>query len=331
MITAAVSMPPRLRRWQERRRRTGSLCLRQPGLLRRAIASTQGTALGPLVTPQTFELSTLGETLASGHREYEDGPSFFAHFHGRLTLDHLRGRDVLDLGCGYGGRTVYYAREGQVHEIHGIDISEEVMRRCALLARDLGAPRARFEMGRAEALPYGDASFDVVLSYDVLEHVEDPATALLEIARVLRPGGAAWLVFPSYLGAFSSHLDYLTRIPALHRVFDPLTIIEVINEFLAAEPERLGVALQPPPRMTPVGREALPSLNGMSAREAMQYVRRSGLEIAYQCVAPLTHSLIRHLCARHVSRPPSYFAKRLGLPDLLISSLALGLRKPLDP
>lgn len=331
MITATISVLPRLRHWQERRRRTGSLCVRQPGLLRQAIASTQGTVLGPLVTPQAFELSTPGEDLASGHREYEDGPSFFAHFHGRLTLDDLRGRDVLDLGCGYGGRTVYYAREGRVREIHGIDISEEVMRRCALLARELRAPRARFEMGRAEALPYGDGSFDLVLSYDVLEHVEDPATSLLEIARVLRPGGAAWLVFPSYLGALSSHLDYLTRIPALHRVFDPLTIIEVVNEFLDSEPERLGVGLQPPPRMTPVGREALPSLNGMCAREAMQYVDRSGLGIAYQNVAALAHPLSRHLCLRAISHPLGYVANKWGLPDLLISSLSLGLRKPLDP
>lgn len=329
--TAAISVPSRLRRWQERRRRTDSLCLRQPALLRRVIAATQETILGPLVTPQTFELSTPGAALASGRREYEDGPSFFAHFHGRLTLEDLRGRDVLDLGCGYGGRTAYYAREGQVREIHGIDISEQMVHRCALLARELGVPRARFETGRAEALPYGDASFDLVLSYDVLEHVEDPATSLLEIARVLRPGGAAWLVFPSYLGALSSHLDYLTRIPALHRVFDPLTIIEVVNEFLAAEPERLGVALQPPPRMTPVGREALPSLNGMCAREATQYVHRSGLVIAHQFVAPIAHPLSRHLCLRAISRPLGYVADRRGLPDLLISSLSLGLRRPLNP
>jgi ubiquinone/menaquinone biosynthesis C-methylase UbiE len=329
-MSASISVRPQLARWRERRRRTGSLCLRQTSLLRRAIAATQGTALGPYVTPQTFELSTSGEALASGRREYEDGPSFFSHFYGRLTLDDLRERDVLDLGCGYGGRTVYYAREGQVHDIHGIDISQEVVRRCSLLARELGAPQARFETGRAEALPYDDASFDLVLSYDVLEHVEDPATSLLEIARVLRPGGAAWLIFPSYLGALSSHLDYLTMIPALHRVFDPQTIIEVVNEFLSAEPERLGVALQPPPRMTPVGREALPSLNGMCAREAMQYVLRSGLEIAYQRVTPITYPDSRYLCARVVSGPLGYLAEKWGLPDLLIARLSLGLRKPIS-
>jgi SAM-dependent methyltransferase len=297
-------------------------------LLRRAIAVMQGTALGPFTTPQTCELSTSGDALASGRREYADGPSFFAHFHGRFALDDLRGRDVLDLGCGYGGRTVYYARQGHVREVQGIEVTEEVVRRCSRFAQELGAPQARFKVGRAEALPYGDASFDLVLSYDVLEHVEDPARSLLEIARVLRPGGAAWLVFPSYLGALSSHLDYLTRIPALHRIFDPVAIVEVVNEFLSAEPERLGVALQPPPRTTPVGRETLPSLNGMCAREAMRYVRLTGLEVVYEHIVPIAHPLSPHPWVRTLSRPLGYVAEKRWLPELLIRNLSLGLRKP---
>jgi SAM-dependent methyltransferase len=234
----------------------------------------------------------------------------------------------LDLGCGYGGRTVFYAREGGTRAIHGLDITDEVIRRCRLLAAELDAPHTQFEVGRAEHLPYPAASFDLVLSYDVLEHVDDPRSAMQEIARVLRPGGEAWLVFPTYLGALSAHLDYLTRLPALHRIFDPETIIDVVNEFLVAEPERLGVAVQPRPRVTPVGREVLPSLNGMNVSEALQYVDEARLEITFRRIAPIFHPFSGRRWARALSGPLGYLAERRLLPDLLVWNIALGLRRP---
>jgi SAM-dependent methyltransferase len=200
--------------------------------------------------------------------------------------------------------------------------------RCKRLRDELHAPQVSFEVGWAENLPYRDASFDVVVSYDVLEHVQDPAKSFLEIARVLREGGEAWLVFPSYLGALSAHLDYLTKLPALHRIFDPEVIISVVNEFLAAEPERYGTNLQPPPRMTPVGREALPSLNGMSLREAMLYVDRSGLEITWRRVTPMFRPESPRRWARFLSPPFSYLADRGFLPEILALNIVLGLRKP---
>jgi SAM-dependent methyltransferase len=54
-------------------------------------------------------------------------------------------------------------------------------------------------------LPIADASFDVVTSLDTLEHIEDDAAALAEIARVLRPGGYALLTVPAHPWMFSAH------------------------------------------------------------------------------------------------------------------------------
>lgn len=112
-----------------------------------------------------------------------------------------------------------------------------------------GCSNVFFDLGAAESLPYDDGAFDVVASFDVLEHVVDPFAALREIARVLRPGGRAYLVYPTYLGARSSHLDYVTRVPALHRVFDPEVIVTVVNSILMEDPAPFGIARQPTPRI----------------------------------------------------------------------------------
>ena len=63
-------------------------------------------------------------------------------------------------------------------------------------------------VGACEALPFADASFDTVLSHEVLEHVEDDAISLAEIARVLRPGGRLILFLPNRLYPFETHGHY---------------------------------------------------------------------------------------------------------------------------
>jgi SAM-dependent methyltransferase len=297
--------------------------------VRKLIALTEGTPLGPYVTPQTFELSAAGgDSLAAGRAEHADGPRFFSHFAGRLTPEDLRGQDLLDLGCGYGGRTVYYAQRCGASAVEGVEITSAVVERCERLAAALGADNARFRVGFAERLPFDSDRFDGVLSYDVLEHVQDPAAAFTEVARVLRPGGMAWLAFPSYLGARSSHLDYITRLPALHRVFDPDTLVRVVNEFLERQPSRYGVQPQPPPAVGVLGHRTLPTVNGMTRHEALALSDRAGLILRHEELVPVVHSGLGIPGSRLADRVLRAALRRSLLPELVVGSVALVLEKP---
>jgi SAM-dependent methyltransferase len=105
---------------------------------------------------------------------------------------------ILDAGCGTGGNALALARLGAVT---GVDLHP----RAIALARQRGLPR----LARAsiEALPFPSASFDAVVSVDVLYHqaVADDAAALGELARVCRPGGVVVLWLPAYETLRSSH------------------------------------------------------------------------------------------------------------------------------
>jgi 2-polyprenyl-6-hydroxyphenyl methylase/3-demethylubiquinone-9 3-methyltransferase len=91
---------------------------------------------------------------------------------------------VLDLGCGAG----FLANDLALrrHRVVGLDASPESL---AVAAAHDGTRRVRYELGDARALPYRDASFDVVCAMDFLEHVEQPERVVAEAARVLVPGG----------------------------------------------------------------------------------------------------------------------------------------------
>jgi SAM-dependent methyltransferase len=292
------------------------------------IRASQRTRLGPSITPQTYELLSSDERLASGRCEYDDGPSFFRHFDGSLGADDLAGLRILDIGCGYGGRTVYYAKDCRADHVVGIEIIAEVVRRCQSLAEALACTNASFQVAFAEDLPFADGSFDAVISYDVLEHVVDPFEAIAEIARVLRPGGRGWLVFPTYLGARSSHLDYLTRVPALHRIFDPHVIVSVVNEFLREDPSRFGTRPQPPPSISSLGRLTLPTLNGLTLTEAREAVQRTGLSLAHAVLTPIIHERLPLPGARPAAAMLRLWAQRQRFPELLIGNIAFTVVKP---
>ncbi|MGA7428490.1 MAG: class I SAM-dependent methyltransferase [Rhodoplanes sp.] len=112
----------------------------------------------------------------------------------KSVVPSLAGIRILDVGCGSGGLARLLAEEGA--EVTGIDPNPQ-----ALTAARTLAPAARFEEASAEALPFEDAAFDVVLVVNALHHVPLDAMdrALAEAARVARPGG--WLIVLEPLAA----------------------------------------------------------------------------------------------------------------------------------
>jgi SAM-dependent methyltransferase len=102
----------------------------------------------------------------------------------------LPGRRVLDLGSGMGGTSVALGLAGAAPLAFEYNRAYCDIIRLRAGRYDLSLPVVN---GAGERLPFGDASFDLVIAWDVVEHVQNPALLLAELARVLRPGGRALL------------------------------------------------------------------------------------------------------------------------------------------
>jgi ubiquinone/menaquinone biosynthesis C-methylase UbiE len=109
------------------------------------------------------------------------------------------GASVLELGCGKAEKTRLLAETGRLKEIVALEV-DDIQHRRNLQISDL--PKVQFRRGGAEAIPADDSSFDIVLMFKSLHHVpmEHMDAALGEIARVLKPGGLAWISEPVYAG-----------------------------------------------------------------------------------------------------------------------------------
>ena len=105
-------------------------------------------------------------------------------------LPHLRpGQRLLDVGCGPGTITADLALLVAPGEVVGIDAAADVVAQAQEHARGLGVENLRFEVADLFALGFPDASFDVIHLHQVLQHLEDPVAALVELRRVLDPDG----------------------------------------------------------------------------------------------------------------------------------------------
>lgn len=99
--------------------------------------------------------------------------------------------DLVDIGCGPGAQALLWAAGG--HRAIGIDISAPLIEVARQRAAEAGANDARFQVGSATSLELPDASADVVLVSELLEHLPDWQSCVDEATRVLRPGGVIYL------------------------------------------------------------------------------------------------------------------------------------------
>jgi len=119
----------------------------------------------------------------------------------------LAGKRILDAGCGLGMYVRAFLRFSD--EVYGVDIDPE---KVAEASRELprygrGTPRPYY-VASAEALPFPDSFFDVVLSNEVLEHLGDDRKSVAEACRVLKPGGRLVIFVPNRLWLFETHGIY---------------------------------------------------------------------------------------------------------------------------
>ena len=143
----------------------------------------------------------------------------------------FQGKDVLDLGCGIGGKTVYYALQSGARKVIGVDVVERFVRLAQEFAESQQASACvEFRVNARETLNLDSNTMDVIISNDAMEHVEAPRQILRECYRVLKPGGVVCLDFgPLYYSHNGAHIYDYINIPWCQLLFSQDTLIGAIK------------------------------------------------------------------------------------------------------
>ena len=144
---------------------------------------------------------------------------------GELIARFVRGRRLLDAGCGNGWVSRFFRQRG--YRVTGVDVSDHVLKMNRLYSRLSRTRPIKIVKASLVSLPFRPASFDTIVAAEVLEHLHAAALkkALAEFKRVLAPGGVVIVTVPTPLYSFvydrlfhrlthGSNIDYATRVAA---------------------------------------------------------------------------------------------------------------------
>ena len=115
-------------------------------------------------------------------------PGGAGEVHEALLGIGIRGKRILDFGCGIGGPSFVLAAGGAA-EVIGIDVEPQLVARATVSAERLGLGNVSFQCVEPGPLGFADQSFDMVFSKEALLHIPDREAIFRDIARLLKTAG----------------------------------------------------------------------------------------------------------------------------------------------
>jgi SAM-dependent methyltransferase len=163
------------------------------------------------------------ETGATAHYTLDNCLTFPRKVFGNFD-EWVRGRMVLDHGCGYGWQSVAMRRQSGAAGVFGLDIGEDRISHGRALARQNGCEGSvRFGYRVPDEM---DGKFDVVISISAFEHYADPEGELEKMRRQLRPGGVILLAFAEpWWSPYGSHFQGYAKLPGTNLPFPWLNVL----------------------------------------------------------------------------------------------------------
>ena len=277
-----------------------------------------------------------GDALAYAKWEFgraADSLACYAPFY--TPGDILFRKKVLDVGCGAGGKSIYYAEKWSA-DVTGVDLLEKYREQAEAFAmrRRIGSdpeeagssdpyrldqtPRGSFRFICCDAADTGfpSESYDTIIMNDAFEHLADPEAVLAECARLLKPGGRVFINFPPYGHPYGEHLSDLIGIPWVHKLFPEQQCLEAYRT-LAEQLDADGSAKK---HDTPFHSENRPSVSG---------AERIALRLSEDKNGALKNSYINKMTLKRFSGIRSRAVPQLGLKPALYREIPL--RKWLAP
>lgn len=170
--------------------------------------------------------------------QYEKGKHTIQYYLANHTVQEMfADKTVMDIGCGAGGKTLYYASLGVKH-IYGVEVLQKYEADANQLAAELAlADRFSFVTADAAQLPFDTNSIDTIIMNDAMEHVDEPEAVIQECLRVLVPGGKLFVNFPPYYHPYGAHLSDAIGIPWVHLFFSEKTLTQVYIDAIQKHPD----------------------------------------------------------------------------------------------
>lgn len=172
------------------------------------------------------------ETIAGGNPAILDTANYaewrnselLSQYDDHFPAESVRNKRVLDFGCGEGALSFHACSLG-ASSVHGVDVIKKNILNAQALADKADLPvTPQFSASGVNRMSFQDNSFDVILCFDVVEHIMDPLPIWAEWHRVLAPGGHILIWWQPYYHPYGHHLMSYVPMPWAHVLFSRKTL-----------------------------------------------------------------------------------------------------------
>ncbi len=229
--------------------------------------------------------------------QFQNGERTLEYYTDYCSLREIfDGKIALDVGCGAGGKSVYYATLGAI-KVVGLDVLPKYRKLSEDFAASKGlGDKFRFICADAAKTGFPDNLFDVIIMNDAMEHVGDPAAVLKELERILAPGGKLYINFAPWGHPWGAHLQDLIGIPYAQCFFREKTLISAYKKLCENVPdgdERVEFRVGKNEK----GKEYFSYVNKMSLRWFKKILKKTGLRVDYyrEAAFPQMHGVTKPL------------------------------------
>lgn len=205
---------------------------------------------------------------------------------------NLTNTSVLDVGCGLGGKLVYYEKRG-ARQIVGFDIRFPSVRSGFELATEKNCTNIHFTHADSARLPYKSEYFDAIISVNVFEHVDDIRSTLDECKRVLRPGGLIFLHFPPFYGPWGAHLEGWINFPWPNVFFSDRTLLKAA-QWIENNRTKKNDKYIPSAVVNWSKYEQLPDLNRTTIKSFQRLLNELQMKVKYVKLLPIGREYLKN-------------------------------------
>lgn len=258
--------------------------------------------------------------------KYDDwrSESLTGQFEEFFDWGRIRNKRVLDFGCGTGPLSRLCAENGAASVI-GIDLSSESIAR-AWSVHQGAVPNLRFILEEnAERISLPDDSVDVILCFDVMEHVMKYGAIIREWARVLAPGGCVLIWWSVWWHPYGHHLHTLIPLPWVHVFMSDESLYRVCTRIYDRpefQPRIWHFDENGNRKANPyAGRVVFDDLNKLTIRQFDAIVAKAGLRARRKTINPFGGYWLSFL-KRWLARSP--------WPDFFCACAVYELEKPVE-
>ncbi|MBP1926126.1 ubiquinone/menaquinone biosynthesis C-methylase UbiE [Sedimentibacter acidaminivorans] len=233
-----------------------------------------------------FNLSNEGKKTYA-EWQYEKGIDTIKFYLKCSTTDEMfKDKVVLDIGCGAGGKTIFYASQG-VKNITGVEILEKYKDEAVQLAKKYNMlDKFSFVCADASKTPFDDETFDTIIMNDAMEHVDEPEKVLDECYRILKNDGKLYLNFPPYNHPYGAHLSDAIGMPWVHVFFSEKTLIKSYKQLVKDLPDgKDRIKFRIDKRQD--GTEYFSYINKMTINRFQKIMQKSKFNLEYYKEEPL--------------------------------------------